>query len=113
RVTGRVKEMIIRGGENHFPVEIENALLEHPDVAEVAIVGLPDPKWGEVIACFVRSERADLDELELHRHCRQLLSPQKTPTVWCKVDAFPLTGSGKIQKFALREQYLSGLHTPM
>ena len=56
RITGRVKEMIIRGGENLFPAEIENTLLEHPDVAEVAVVGLPDDKWGEIVACFVRME---------------------------------------------------------
>ena len=56
RITGRVKEMIIRGGENLFPAEIENTLLEHPDVAEVAVVGLPDEKWGEIVACFVRLE---------------------------------------------------------
>ena len=54
RVTGRVKEMIIRGGENLFPAEIENVLLEHPDVAEVAVVGVPDERWGEIVACFVR-----------------------------------------------------------
>ena len=53
-VTGRVKEMIIRGGENHFPAEIENCLLEHPDVAEVAVVGLPDEKYGELIGAFIR-----------------------------------------------------------
>ena len=80
QITGRVKEMIIRGGENHFPAEIENVLLEHPAVAEVAIVGLPDEKWGEVIAAFVRMEDgALLDETALRAHCRQHLSPQKTP----------------------------------
>ena len=108
-VTGRVKEMIIRGGENHFPAEIENVLLEHPAVAEVAVAGLPDEKWGEIIACFIRSEgNQKLDVKELHRHCRANLSPQKTPVVWCRVDAFPLTGSGKIQKFALRDGYMAG-----
>ncbi len=108
-VTGRVKDMIIRGGENYFPVEIENVLLEHPSIAEVAVVGLPDKKWGEIIACFIRPEgdRA-LDVQSLHDHCRQHLSPQKTPTVWCKVDSFPLTGPGKIQKFMLRDGYLAG-----
>lgn len=109
RVTGRVKEMIIRGGENHFPAEIENVLLEHPAVAEVAVVGLPDNKWGEIVACFIRSEgNQELDPQELHRHCREHLSPQKTPVVWCRVDAFPLTGSGKIQKFMLRDGHLAG-----
>jgi acyl-CoA synthetase (AMP-forming)/AMP-acid ligase II len=109
RITGRVKEMIIRGGENHFPMEIENVLLEHPAVAEVAVVGLPDKKWGEIIACFIRSEgNQALDVRALHGHCRQHLSPQKTTTVWCKVDNFPLTGPGNIQKFMLRDGYLAG-----
>lgn len=110
RVTGRVKDMIIRGGENHFPAEIEAVLIEHPDIAEVAVVGLPDPKWGEIIAAFYRTETgADLAEQELRAHCRTHLSPQKTPAVWQRVTEFPLTGSGKIQKFALRDHYLSSL----
>ena len=105
-ITGRVKEMIIRGGENHFPAEIENALLEH---ASVAVVGLPDKTWGEVIAAFVRTEGGqELDRDALHAHCRERLSPQKTPTVWCRVDGFPMTGSGKIQKFRLRTGYVAG-----
>ena len=109
RVTGRVKEMIIRGGENLFPTEIENVLLEHPSVAEVAVVGLPDDKWGEIVACFARSEPGkSVDREVLHAYCREHLSPQKTPQVWCQVDTFPLTGSGKIQKFALRDGYLAG-----
>ena len=109
-VTGRVKEMIIRGGENHFPAEIENCLLEHPDVAEVAVVGLPDPMWGEIIAAFIRPSQGDIDRQALHAHCRLNMSPQKTPAVWCQVQAFPLTGSGKIQKFKLREQFVAGEH---
>ena len=108
-ITGRVKEMIIRGGENHFPAEIENVLLEQPSVAEAAVVGLPDETWGEVIAAFIRTEGGqELDRDALHAHCRASLSPQKTPTVWCRVDAFPMTGSGKIQKFRLRDGYLAG-----
>jgi fatty-acyl-CoA synthase len=94
-----------------FPVEIENLLLEHPLITEVAVVGLPDQRWGEIVACFMRSDTVDtIDPEELHNHCRAHLSPQKTPEVWCMVDAFPLTGSGKIQKFALREGYLRGLY---
>ncbi len=108
-VTGRVKEMIIRGGENLFPTEIENALLEHPEVAEIAVVGLPDDKWGEIVAAFVRpDEGCDVDAAKLKAHCRAHLAPMKTPVVWCQVDAFPLTGSGKIQKFALRDMFLAG-----
>ena len=111
-VTGRVKEMIIRGGENHFPAEIENCLLEHPDVAEVAVVGLPDAKWGEVIGAFVRSTGV-VDKAALHAHCRVNLSPQKTPAVWVQLDAFPLTGSGKIQKFQLRDGFVAGEYTAL
>jgi fatty-acyl-CoA synthase len=114
RITGRVKEMIIRGGENLFPAEIENVLLEHHAVAEVAVTGLPDDKWGEIVACFVRPEAScDIDPQELKRHCREHLSPQKTPVVWCAVDGFPLTGSGKIKKFALRDGYLVGDYEPL
>jgi fatty-acyl-CoA synthase len=106
-ITGRVKEMIIRGGENHFPAEIENCLLEHAEVAEVAVVGLPDSKWGEVIGAFIRSTGV-LDKGALYAHCRANMSPQKTPNVWVQVEEFPMTGSGKIQKFALRDRFVAG-----
>ena len=109
RVTGRIKDMIIRGGENYFPVEIENALLEHPNVAEVAVVGLPDSKWGEIIGAFVRSDsNRPIDVETLREHTRQLLSAQKVPVVWCQVVEFPLTGSGKIQKFVIRDRFVAG-----
>jgi fatty-acyl-CoA synthase len=111
-VTGRVKEMIIRGGENHFPAEIENCLLEHASVAEVAVVGLPDPQWGEVIGAFIRSTGL-LDKGTLHAHCRANMSPQKTPNVWVQVEEFPLTGSGKIQKFILRDRFVAGEYTEL
>jgi fatty-acyl-CoA synthase len=109
RVTGRVKEMIIRGGENLFPAEIENILLEHPDVAEVAVVGVPDERWGEIVACFVRlAPGAHLDRNALVAHCRARIAPQKTPARWIEVTEWPLTGSGKIQKFVLRDQLVRG-----
>jgi fatty-acyl-CoA synthase len=111
RVTGRVKEMIIRGGENLFPAEIENILLEHPDVAEAAVVGVPDPHWGEVVACFVRlAGGSRLDRAALVAHCRAQMSPQKTPAHWIEVTEWPLTGSGKIQKFVLRDRYVAGVY---
>ncbi len=110
-ITGRVKDMIIRGGENHFPAEIENVLLEHDNVAEVSVVGIPDDKWGEVIAAFIRPlTGCPLDVGELRAHCREHLAPQKTPAIWCAVDAFPQTGSGKIQKYRLRDDYVAGNH---
>lgn len=109
RVTGRVKEMIIRGGENLFPAEIENILLEHPDVAEVAVVGAPDERWGEIVVCFVRlAAGAVLDPAALRAYCRANLSGPKTPAHWIAVTEWPLTGSGKIQKFVLRERFVAG-----
>ena len=114
KITGRVKEMIIRGGENHFPAEIENAMLTHPEIQEVAVVGIADEKWGELIACFLRtSGDATLSAAELKSHCRSELSPQKTPNLWIEVKSFPMTGSGKIQKFALRDLFERGEFTPL
>ncbi|KAA1191910.1 AMP-binding protein [Pseudohalioglobus sediminis] len=112
KITGRVKEMIIRGGENLFPVEIENALLEHEAIDEVAVVGVPDDKWGEQVACFIRSSADQpLSAAELKAFIRERLSPQKTPAYWIRVADWPLTGSGKIQKFRLREAFAAGEHT--
>ena len=106
RITGRLKEMIIRGGENLFPAEIENVLLEHPDVAEAAVVGVPCPLMGEAVAAFVRlSPGASLNPAALKAHCRERMAAQKTPAHWVAVEAWPMTGSGKIQKFALRESW--------
>lgn len=109
RITGRVKEMIIRGGENLFPAEIENVLLEHPDVAEAAVVGAPDERWGEIVVCFLRLRAgASLDKSALIAHCRERIAPQKTPAHWIAVSDWPLTGSGKIQKFILRDRLIAG-----
>lgn len=110
KITGRVKEMIIRGGENLFPAEIENTMMEHPAVVEVAVVGVPDEKWGEQVACFMRkAEGIDApDAAELRAHVRKQLSPQKTPAYWIWVNEFPLTGSGKIKKFAMAEAFANG-----
>jgi fatty-acyl-CoA synthase len=107
RVEGRVKDMIIRGGENIYPREIEDALFSHPGVAEAAVVGIPHPTWGEIVAAFVRPAGDTIapSEQELRTYCRERLAPYKTPEHWIFVDAFPLTASGKIQKFRLRESF--------
>jgi acyl-CoA synthetase (AMP-forming)/AMP-acid ligase II len=112
RIVGRLKDMIIRGGENLFPAEIEEALYRHPSVAEAAVVGLPDDHWGEVVGAFIRPRdpAAPPTIAELRSHLRACLSPQKTPTKWYAVDVYPLTGSGKIQKFAIREAWEKGQH---
>jgi fatty-acyl-CoA synthase len=107
RIEGRLKDMIIRGGENIYPREIEEVLFKHAAVAECAVVGIPDERWGEVVAAFIRlAPGADQPaETELFNLCREHLAPHKTPIHWIFVDAFPLTGSGKIQKYVLREQF--------
>jgi fatty-acyl-CoA synthase len=109
KITGRVKEMIIRGGENLFPAEIENAMLEHSAIAEVAVVGVADETWGEQVACFMRSNGQEQpDAVSLKAFVRERLSPQKTPAYWIWLDQWPLTGSGKIQKFKLKEAFERG-----
>jgi fatty-acyl-CoA synthase len=109
RVTGRVKDMIIRGGENLFPAEIENVIASHPSVAEVAVVGVPDPKWGEIAICFFRAATPVLpSKADLVAHLRRDLAAPKTPAQFVAVESFPLTGSGKIQKFVLRDRYVAG-----
>jgi fatty-acyl-CoA synthase len=108
RITGRLKDMVIRGGENLFPAEIEAALIEHPLVAEVAVIGVPDPKMGEELAAFVRVS-GQLPSVEaLRAHVRDRLAGPKAPRYWVFLDQFPLTGSGKIQKFVLRERWGRG-----
>lgn len=114
KITGRVKEMIIRGGENLFPAEIENAMLEHEAIDEVAVVGVADEKWGEQVVCFIRSASDHAFSPDgLKAFVRERLSPQKTPAFWVQVSEWPLTGSGKIRKFKLAEEYEAGQHTPM
>ncbi|MCA8902174.1 MAG: AMP-binding protein [Hyphomonas sp.] len=111
KITGRVKEMIIRGGENLFPAEIENALLEHAAISEIAIVGIPDEKWGEQVACFMRGNTHPRpDNGELKAFIRERLAPQKTPAYWIWVEEWPLTGSGKIQRFKLAEAFEAGAY---
>ena len=107
-IEGRLKDMIIRGGENIYPREIEQILITHPAVADVAVVGVPDPKWGEQVAAFIRpaSGQAPTAE-ELFAFCREHLAPHKTPRFWEFVEQFPLTPSGKVQKFVLREGFVT------
>ena len=109
RITGRLKDMVIRGGENLFPAEIESVLHEHPSVVEAAVIGVPDPTMGEELAVFIRLHSGEHPSVEaLRAHVRQRLAAPKTPRYWIFVDAFPLTGSGKIQKFVLRERWEKG-----
>jgi fatty-acyl-CoA synthase len=106
-ITGRLKDMIIRGGENIYPAEIEALLARDPDVAEAVVFGIPDERWGEVVCCFVRpAADRSFDPGRLAEYCRHNLAPSKVPLHWRAVDRWPLTGSGKIQKFALRDEFV-------
>ncbi|MGW2562569.1 AMP-binding protein [Streptomyces sp. NPDC001514] len=108
RIKGRVKDMIIRGGENIYPREIEDFLFTHDSVADVSVVGLPHSEWGEIVAAFVRVRQgATLTQDDLISHCTGRIASYKIPQVWEFVTEFPQTASGKIQKFALRDDYLS------
>lgn len=109
KIEGRLKDMIIRGGENIYPRELEELLFKHPTVGEAAVVGLPDERLGEIVGAFIRAAKGEsLDREQLFAYLREHLSPQKTPKHWYQLDEFPLTGSGKIQKFVLREQWVEG-----
>jgi fatty-acyl-CoA synthase len=111
RVTGRLKDMIIRGGINIYPREIEESLLTHDAIAEVAVVGVPDEKWGEQIAAIIRlaagAEQPSVEDLRAF--CRAQMSAHKTPCFWSFVDVLPATPTGKIQKFVLRDQLSAGI----
>ncbi|GLZ55596.1 AMP-binding protein [Actinomycetospora sp. NBRC 106378] len=110
RLTGRLKELIIRKGENIAPPEIENALVAHAAVAGAAVVGLPDDEAGEIVAAVVqvRGDAGPGLRDELVAHCRERLSPHKTPSRWFVVDAFPLTPTQKVQKFRLADAAAGG-----
>jgi fatty-acyl-CoA synthase len=103
RVTGRLKEMIIRGGENIYPREIEEHLYTHPRVAEAAVVGVPDDVWGEQVAAVIRPAAGPApDADDLRDYLRTRLAAHKVPRIWRFVETMPLTPSGKIKKFELR-----------
>jgi fatty-acyl-CoA synthase len=110
RIEGRLKDMVIRGGENLYPREIEEVLFTHPGVAEVAVLGIPDERWGEELAAVVRRTPGHeaVTEQELRSYVRERLAPQKAPKVWAFLEELPLTPSGKIQKFVLRDRIVSG-----
>ncbi len=104
RITGRIKDMIIRGGENIYPREIEEFLHTHPAILDVQVVGLPDAKTGEEVSAWIRVRPgASLTEEEIKVYCRGRIAHYKTPRYVVFVEEYPTTVTGKIQKFRLRE----------
>jgi fatty-acyl-CoA synthase len=103
-IVGRIKDMIIRGGENIYPREIEEFIYAHPDVSDVQVIGVPSEKYGEEVMAWVRlRDGAQLTEEQLNEYCRGKISTYKIPRYWKFVDGFPMTVTGKIQKFKMRE----------
>lgn len=103
RIVGRIKDMLIRGGENIYPVEIEEALLLHPDIAEAQVVGVPDAEMGEEIFAFVTAAPdARIDAGAVQDWCKATFARHKTPRHIHVIDALPLTANGKVQKYELR-----------
>jgi fatty-acyl-CoA synthase len=103
-IVGRSKDMIIRGGENIYPREVEEFLYGHPQIRDVAVIGVPDEKYGEAVMAWVILEPlARVTEAELSEWCRGRIAQFKVPKHWRFVEAFPMTISGKVQKYRLRE----------
>jgi fatty-acyl-CoA synthase len=111
KITGRIKNMIIRGGENIYPREIEEFLYSHSKVADVQVYGVPDIKYGEqVMAAIKLKEDTMATAEEIQDFCRGSIANYKVPRYVKFVDEFPMTASGKIQKFKLREMAIKELN---
>jgi fatty-acyl-CoA synthase len=110
KITGRIKDMIIRGGENIYPREIEEFLYTHPDVADVQVIGVPDARYGEEVMAWVKlREGASVGEDELDEFCRDRIAHFKRPRHWKFVSEFPMTVTGKVQKFKMRDTAIEEL----
>ncbi len=107
-ISDRKKDVIITGGENVSSIEVEDALMSHPAVREVAVIGIPDEKWGELVTALVVSDGSDVTSEALIKHCREELAGYKCPKRVEFVEELPRTATGKLQKFKLREQFWAG-----
>ncbi|MFL5657641.1 MAG: AMP-binding protein [Ktedonobacteraceae bacterium] len=109
-IVGRLKEMVIRGGENIFPREIEELLIRHPQIADAQVLGVPDAFFGEeLLVVVLPKEGEEISEQELRDFCKERISHQKIPRYIQFVKSYPMTASGKVQKFVLREQAINTL----
>jgi acyl-CoA synthetase (AMP-forming)/AMP-acid ligase II len=106
-ISDRKKDVIISGGENVSSIEVEDAIMSHPAVSEVAVVGIPDDKWGELVTALVVAD-GSVDSEQLIAHCRTLLAGYKCPKRVEFRDALPRTATGKLQKFKLRQEFWEG-----
>jgi fatty-acyl-CoA synthase len=109
-IVGRIKDMVIRGGENIYPREVEEFLYQHPAVSDVQVIGVPDARYGEELCAWVRlKEGQAVDGEELRAWCKGKIATFKIPRYWRFVDGFPMTVTGKIQKFKMRETSVAEL----
>ena len=110
KVVGRSKDMVIRGGENIYPVEIENYLYRHPKISDVQIVGVPDQKYGEVLAAWIiAKQNVELTEEEVKQFCKENIAHYKIPKYFRFVQEYPMTITGKIQKYKITEMMIEEL----
>jgi fatty-acyl-CoA synthase len=110
RVVGRIKDMVIRGGENIYPREIEEFLYSHPSVADVQVIGVPDERYGEeLMAWIIPRSGAALSEEAVREFCQGKIAGYKIPRYMKLVDSFPMTVTGKVQKFKMRETAIAEL----
>ena len=110
QIVGRIKDMIIRGGENVYPREVEEFLYTHPDIQEVQVFGIPDERYGEIVCAWVQlKQNATLNEEGVKSFCRDQITHFKVPSLVRFVDEFPMTVTGKIQKFKMRETMIEQL----
>ncbi|CAF1266008.1 unnamed protein product [Didymodactylos carnosus] len=105
KIVGRINDMIVRGGENIYPKEIEELLCKHPAISDVYVIGIPDRKYGEQVMAWVKlkSNITEVNEEALHDFCKNQISHYKIPQYWKFVQAFPVTVTGKIRKVEMRE----------
>jgi fatty-acyl-CoA synthase len=109
-IVGRIKDVVIRGGENIYPREVEEFLYKHPDISDVQVFGIPDTRFGEQLCAWVRlREGAQLTEGEVQAFCRESIAHYKVPKHVRFVDAFPMTVTGKVQKFVMRQAMIEEL----
>jgi len=110
KITGRLKDMIIRGGENIYPKEIEGFIYTHPLVRDVQVIGVPDEQYGEeIMACIILKDGASMTEDELKDFVRTHMAKHKTPRYVEFVTEFPMNAAGKILKYKMREQAIEKL----
>ena len=111
KVTGRLKDMIIRGGENIYPKEIEDFIYTYPKVSDVQVIGVPDKDYGEeIMACVILKEGETATEDEIKTYVREHMAKHKTPRYVAFVDSFPMNAAGKILKYKMREDAVKMLN---